>query len=84
MKLSEKGQVKSVEHAIDVGYRHFDCAWVYGNENEVGAAIKIKIDQGQVTRDQLFITTKLWNNFHQPKYFERTFQVFAKTLENWE
>ncbi|XP_066146886.1 aldo-keto reductase family 1 member B1-like [Euwallacea fornicatus] len=62
---SPKGQVEeAVKAAIDIGYRHFDCAWYYGNETEVGSAIKEKINSGTVKREDIFVTSKLWNNFH--------------------
>jgi aldehyde reductase len=50
--------------AIKIGYRHFDCAADYGNEKEVGAALADAFKQGLVTREELFITTKLWNSDH--------------------
>jgi diketogulonate reductase-like aldo/keto reductase len=50
----------SVTAALELGYRHVDTARVYGNEADVGAAIRA----GSVPRDQVFVTTKLWNNDH--------------------
>ncbi|KRT83716.1 hypothetical protein AMK59_3403 [Oryctes borbonicus] len=63
---SPPGQVhQAIIDAIDGGYRHFDCAWFYGNEAEIGAALKEEITNGKVKREELFITSKLWNNFHK-------------------
>jgi glycerol 2-dehydrogenase (NADP+) len=62
---SNPGEVKAaVLHAIKVGYRHIDCAYVYGNEAEVGEGIKEAIEKGYVKREELFVVTKLWCTFH--------------------
>lgn len=57
-------------HAIRHGYRHIDAAWCYKNQDEVGAAIKEAIDSNIVTRADLWVTTKLWNNFHDREAVE--------------
>jgi aldehyde reductase len=53
--------------AVEVGFRHLDCAERYRNEAEVGAALEELIADGTVRREDLFITTKLWNNNHRPE-----------------
>lgn len=54
----------AVAGAIDVGYRMFDCASVYGNEDQIGIVFKEAIDSGKVKREELFITSKVWNDMH--------------------
>ena len=54
--------------AIEVGYRLLDGACDYGNEKEVGRGIKKAIDAGFVKRDQLWVTSKLWNTFHRKEH----------------
>lgn len=55
---------KAIKHAISVGYRHIDCAWIYGNEDIVGNAINDSIKEWVVKREELFVTSKVWNSFH--------------------
>ena len=55
---------EAVKKAITMGYRHIDCASVYGNEKEIGNVIKELIDDGIVTREELWITSKVWNDKH--------------------
>jgi alcohol dehydrogenase (NADP+) len=55
---------KAVRQAIEIGYRHFDCAVIYGNEQEIGMALADAIGAGKVGRDGLWISSKLWNNAH--------------------
>jgi len=54
---------EAVKGAAAIGYRHFDCASVYGNEDRIGAAFR-EIMKGGVPREQLWIVSKLWNNKH--------------------
>jgi diketogulonate reductase-like aldo/keto reductase len=62
---SPEGQVRAaVAHAIKSGYRHIDCAYVYGNEKEVGEGIKQGLAATGIPRSDLFITTKLWCTYH--------------------
>ena len=65
---SSPGEVGNVVcEAIRIGYRHIDCASLYGNEAEVGKAVRDAIRDGEVTRKDLWITSKLWSNCHGRK-----------------
>ena len=55
----------AVRGAAEIGYRHFDCASVYGNEDAVGAALEDVMRSG-VRREDLWVTSKLWNDKHEP------------------
>lgn len=56
----------AVEKAVELGCRHIDCASVYGNEKEIGRALRRLFDRGIVRREELWITSKLWNDMHGP------------------
>jgi len=69
--LSKKNEVyDAVLAAIKAGYRHIDCAYIYGNEKEIGAALHEAFKLGLVKRQDLFITSKLWNSDHAPERVE--------------
>ena len=55
----------AVYGAVKFGYRLIDCAEVYGNEREIGGALKRLFDDGVVKREELFITSKVWNDHHE-------------------
>ncbi|KAK7884136.1 hypothetical protein WMY93_027259 [Mugilogobius chulae] len=65
---SEPGKVKqAVMWALQCGYRHIDCASIYGNEAEIGEALQEMLGTGKaLRREDVFITSKLWNNKHHP------------------
>ena len=65
---SDPGAVyDAVQIALKTGYRHIDCAAVYGNESEVGDALTDAFNSGLVDRDDVWITSKLWNDSHRPQ-----------------
>ncbi len=57
----------AINAAIDAGYRHIDCAPIYGNEPAIGNTLHTLLTKRKVTRDALWITSKLWNSFHRPE-----------------
>ena len=67
--------------ALEAGFRHFDCAARYRNEEQVGLAIQEAIQAGSVTRKDLFVTTKLWNNNHRPERVQPAFEASCTRLQ---
>ena len=70
-----------VQDAIRIGYRHFDCACDYGNEPEVGAGIASALSDGLCTRDDLWITSKLWNTYHEPQHVRAACERSLRDLQ---
>jgi diketogulonate reductase-like aldo/keto reductase len=65
---SPKDQVgESIIRALNLGYRHIDCAWIYKNEKEVGEALKKVFAEGHIKREDIFITSKVWNTHKSAK-----------------
>ena len=69
--------VKAVSHAIKCGYRHVDAAAVYDNEKSVGDGIRKGLQEAGLKREQLFVTSKVWNT---ERGYDRTMRAFEKTL----
>lgn len=65
---------------IESGYRHIDCAAIYENENEIGRAFGAVVD-AKVPREELFITSKLWNTEHHPDSVEKACKQTLKDLQ---
>ncbi|NYF91909.1 aldo/keto reductase [Tunturiibacter empetritectus] len=70
--------ISATKDALAAGFRHFDCAERYRNEREVGEALKAGVAAGGIAREDLFVTTKLWNSNHRP---ERVRPAFEASLD---
>jgi diketogulonate reductase-like aldo/keto reductase len=62
LKLSDENTTAAVSEAIQIGYRQIDCAAIYGNEKAVGSGIVDGLKKANITREQIWITSKLWND----------------------
>lgn len=82
MWKADAGQIPSlIEDAAAVGYRHFDCACDYGNEVEVGSGLKRVIDSGVCERDELWVTSKLWNTYHAAEHVRPAVEQSLRDLQ---
>jgi methylglyoxal/glyoxal reductase len=71
---SGKSTIKAVKYALEIGYRHIDTAKIYGNESDVGKALK----DSNIKRDDIFITTKVWNS---DQGYDLTLKAFEASLK---
>jgi len=72
---------QAVKAALEAGFRHFDCAERYRNEERVGVALQEVIEAGKFRREDVFITTKLWNTNHRPERVEPAFEASCRRLQ---
>jgi diketogulonate reductase-like aldo/keto reductase len=72
---------QAVIDALKVGFRHIDCAERYRNEEMVGNAIQEVLKEGEVRREDIFVTTKLWNNNHRPERVRPAFEASRQRLQ---
>ncbi|XP_077122951.1 aldo-keto reductase family 1 member C1-like isoform X1 [Ranitomeya variabilis] len=80
-KYTKELACESTKVAIDAGYRHIDCAFLYRNEVQIGQAIRSKIADGTVKREDIFYTGKLWNNNHTPERVRLGLEKSLKDLQ---
>jgi D-xylose reductase len=78
-KLEPNEVAEAVYNAIKNGYRHLDSAADYGNEQQVGEGIARALKDGLCSREDLWITSKLWNTFHRKEYVQ---QACEKSLSD--
>jgi len=71
----------ATKDALDAGFRHFDCAERYRNECEVGEALQVGLAAAGMAREDIFITTKLWNSNHRPERVEPAFEASLDRLK---
>ncbi|SAL34421.1 2,5-diketo-D-gluconate reductase B [Caballeronia arvi] len=72
--------IRATRDALEAGYRHIDCAERYRNEREVGEALRTGLAAAGIAREDLFITTKMWNNNHRPERVEPAFDASRDRL----
>ncbi|WP_053213744.1 aldo/keto reductase [Pseudomonas sp. Q12-87] len=71
----------AVKHALETGFRHFDCAERYRNEERIGMAFQQVFAAGKIRREDVFITTKLWNTNHRPERVKPAFEASCRRLQ---
>ncbi len=80
-KINPEETSEAVYQAVDAGYRHLDSAADYGNEAEAGVGISRVLQSGLCSRDDLWITSKLWNTYHRPEHVKAACKRSLKDLQ---
>lgn len=80
-KASGNEVKNAVKEALNIGFRHIDTAAVYGNETEIGEALAEVFAEGKIKREDVFITSKLWNDSHKEGYIIPALQETLKKLQ---
>ncbi|MEM9243755.1 MAG: aldo/keto reductase [Pseudomonadota bacterium] len=69
----------AIEAALQCGYRHIDCAMIYQNEADIGNCLSTALKNAKISREDVWITSKLWNSYHHPDHVEK---AVKKTLQD--
>ncbi len=80
-KSEDEKVYQAVRWALKAGYEHIDCAAVYGNEATVGQALHDAVAEGDIKRERLFVTSKLWNDSHRPEDVRPALEKTLKDLQ---
>ncbi len=80
-KLAKKECYATIRGAVACGYRHFDCAAIYKNETEIGRALSAATAAKEVKREELWLTSKLWNNAHAPRHVRPAVERSLRDLQ---
>lgn len=80
IEIPKSKATEATKVAIDVGFRHIDAAYFYQNEEEVGQALRDKMADGTVKREDLFYTTKIWTTFLRPELVRQCLERSLKKL----
>ncbi|XP_055635234.1 aldo-keto reductase family 1 member D1-like [Toxorhynchites rutilus septentrionalis] len=80
LNIIGKAKIPHFKEAIDIGYRMFDTAHIYHNETNLGTAIRESIAEGKVSREDLYIVSKLGPQFHQPDLVEKGCRISLERL----
>ena len=78
-KMEDGTATAAVKTALELGYRHIDCAPIYLNESDVGAAFADVFGAGEIKREDVWVTSKLWSNRHRPDLVQ---EALKKTLSD--